>query len=250
MNNYYIENKQPRAYKDLYYKEAYPNKIINNFFSAIRLTDLHKTGYAQIFSISDDWASGYKEKLPNTHGVSVREFPTEFELDRFWLLDKLPKIELDTLNKIKNIFKKIINNKHKKVEIALNSCLLRESEEDTVLDATIALEVLLSDDGKQEMTHKLSLRISALSLLDEGGNEQPIDIFKKVKKVYEYRSSIVHGNLNNSKSKKIVLPNKVELKTVEVAIDLLKMVLRVLINNDQYLEPTLIDQQLLLGKRN
>jgi asparagine synthetase B (glutamine-hydrolysing) len=154
------------------------------------------------------------------------------------------------LNIIKDFYEKLSNNKHKSIPIALkrlNSCMLRHDEEDTVLDATIALEVLLSDDGKTEMTHKLALRVAALSKLDSNCKEKPKEIFAKIKKVYTYRSGIVHGTKDLSKSKVIKIPESAELKTVDVAIEMLKMVLRVLLCNDKYLDVKSIDEDLLLN---
>jgi hypothetical protein len=250
MENYCIENINRDSYNCLYYKDAYPNNLIQNFFSALRLVNNYKTGYAQIFAKSENWTSRFKEKLLNIHGCSVREFPHEFELTRYWLKSKFPTVGLEEINKIKDFYQKLSDNNHKSIPIALkrlNSCMLRHDEEDTVLDATIALEVLLSDDGKTEMTHKLALRVAALSKLDSSCKEDPKEIFTRVKKVYTYRSGIVHGTKDLSKTKIIKIPESSELKTVDVAIEILKMVLRVLLCNDKYFEAKKIDEDLLLN---
>lgn len=250
IENYYIDNKDKDSFGCLYRKEAYPNFLIINFFSALRLITDYKTGYAQIFSNPENWTTNFKEKLLNIRGCSVKEFPNEFELDHYWLNQSFSSLNQGDLEKIKKIYGKLSNNNHKSIPIALkrlNSCMLRHDEEDTVLDATIALEVLLSDDGKTEMTHKLALRIAALSKLDDGCKEIPKEIFNKVKKIYSYRSGIVHGTKDLTKSRIIRIPNSIELKTVDVAIDILKMVLRVLLCNEQYFDAKKIDEELLLG---
>jgi hypothetical protein len=54
----------------------------------------------------------------------------------------------------------------------LNSCYMREDQEDAILDATIGLEILLSDGETQEVTHKLALRLAALSTLVSGFEHQ------------------------------------------------------------------------------
>lgn len=252
IENYYIDNKNRDSYSCLYYKDAYPNYLIQNFFSALRLINNYKTGYAQIFSTPEGWTTNFKEKLLNVRGCSVREFPHEFELNRYWLNKTFPIIGLEELEKIKFFYEKLSNNHHKSIPIALkrlNSCMLRHDEEDTVVDATIALEVLLSDDGKTEMTHKLALRIAALSKIDKTCEENPKEIFTKVKKVYAYRSGIVHGTQDLAKTKTIKIPDSIELKTVDVAIDILKMILRVLLCNDKYLDAKMIDEDLLLGSQ-
>lgn len=250
IEKYHVNNRDKDSISCLYYKQAYPNDLVQSFFSALRLVTDYKTGYAQIFSKPENWITDFREKLLNIRGCSVREFPYEFEINRYWLNDNFPNITLDQLDIIKYFYGKLSNNNHKSIPIALkrlNSCMLRHDEEDTVLDATIALEVLLSDDGKTEMTHKLALRIAALSKLDSNCKEKPKEIFVKIKKVYTYRSDIVHGTKNLSKSKVIKIPESPELKTVDVAIEMLKMVLRVLLCNDKYLDAKSIDEDLLLN---
>ncbi|RZG66715.1 HEPN domain-containing protein [Acinetobacter junii] len=250
IEKYHVNNRDKDSISCLYYKQAYPNDLVQSFFSALRLVTDYKTGYAQIFSKPENWITDFREKLLNIRGCSVREFPYEFEINRYWLNDNFPNITLDQLDIIKYFYGKLSNNNHKSIPIALkrlNSCMLRHDEEDTVLDATIALEVLLSDDGKTEMTHKLALRIAALSKLDSNCKEKPKEIFVKIKKVYTYRSGIVHGTKDLSKSKVIKIPESPELKTVDVAIEMLKMVLRVLLCNDKYLDAKSIDEDLLLN---
>ncbi|MDC4786826.1 HEPN domain-containing protein [Acinetobacter baumannii] len=250
IENYYINNKSRDSYECLYYKEAYPTDLVHNFFSALRLITDCKTGYAQIFAEPENWTTRFREKLLNIRGCSVREFPHEFEFNQYWMNNSFPIVNVDQLNIIKDFYGKLSSNKHKSIPIALkrlNSCMLRHDEEDTVLDATIALEVLLSDDGKTEMTHKLALRVAALSKLDSNCKEKPKEVFAKIKKVYTYRSGIVHGTKDLSKSKVIKIPESSELKTVDVAIEMLKMVLRVLLCNDKYFDAKSIDEDLLLN---
>jgi hypothetical protein len=62
---------------------------------------------------------------------------------------------------------------------------------DRILDQTIILEALFSDDKKQELQHKLSLRIA--NLLGEDFEERR-SIFKTVKDGYDARSKISHGS--------------------------------------------------------
>src|SRR5260370_42543411 len=77
----------------------------------------------------------------------------------------------------------------------LNSCYMREEQEDAILDATIGLEILLSDGDTQEVTHKLALRLAALSTLVPGCEQQAATVFRNVKKaIYAFRSAVVPGN--------------------------------------------------------
>lgn len=46
IEKYHINNKDKDSVSCLYYKQAYPNALIQNFFSALRLITDYKTGYA------------------------------------------------------------------------------------------------------------------------------------------------------------------------------------------------------------
>jgi hypothetical protein len=61
---------------------------------------------------------------------------------------------------------------------------------DRILDQTIILEALFSDDEKQELAHKLSLRIANLLGRDF---EERKSLFKMVKDGYTARSKLSHG---------------------------------------------------------
>lgn len=127
--------------------------------------------------------------------------------------------------------------------------MVRDSEEDSLLDATIALEALiLSDGGVQEMTHKLAMRIGALSKLDVDFEKEPKIVFSDVKKIYQYRLSIVHGNKNVDKNRYIQINTEEKIPTATLAVEYLKLSLKILLNNPDYITyPNKIDENLLLN---
>jgi hypothetical protein len=106
---------------------------------------------------------------------------------------------------------------------------------------------LLSDNGNQEMTHKLAMRMGALSRLDETLDRTPEQAFRDVKGIYGYRSAIVHGSKNLDKKRIIKIDENKNTTAHLLAIDYVKMVLRVLLENEKYRDPKQIDSQLLLG---
>src|SRR5690606_2299060 len=101
IENYYIDNKDKDSFGCLYRKDAYPNFLIINFFSALRLTTDYRTGYAQIFSNPENWTTNFKEKLLNIRGCSVRELPNEFELDRYRLTERIDQLARGCREQIK-----------------------------------------------------------------------------------------------------------------------------------------------------
>jgi hypothetical protein len=109
------------------------------------------------------------------------------------------------------------------------------------------MEALLSDSN-EEMTHKLAMRIAALSTLDSIKSD-PTQIMKEVKDVYRFRSAVVHGDLKNiEKRRKVVIDGK-SISTAVLALNTLAMLLRVLTNNPSYLRDVKkVDTDLLMGR--
>lgn len=127
---------------------------------------------------------------------------------------------------------------------------MREEQEDVILDATIGLEILLSDGDTQEVTHKLALRLAALSSLVPGYEGQKSKIFHDIKSsVYPYRSAVVHGNEKKA-SKMAQLKSGKTTNGVRLAIDYLGMAVRAMAAYPEFLDPKAIDDQLLLGQQN
>lgn len=127
---------------------------------------------------------------------------------------------------------------------------MREEEEDAILDATIGLEILLSDGDTQEVTHKLALRLAALSTLVLGYEYQAATIFRNVKRtIYPYRSAVVHGNESRaSKTREIRTEAGEAIPAVKLAIEYLGMTIRAVAAHPEYLDLALIDEKLLLGQ--
>lgn len=230
--------------------EAYPQDLIETFLGALRIVASIDTGYAQIFSRAHLWMSSSKETLPCVVGTTVRSFPSWFE-NFYWNNDKLPKLSKDAINTLSTTYKQLIDAKEKSIDLAvkrLNRCMVRDSEEDSVLDATIALEALLSDDGNQEMTHKLAMRVGALTKLSKDFKKSPQDAFKDIKKIYAYRSAIVHGSRSLDKKKVIQIDSDKQVTTHSLVIEYLRVILKILLENPAYRDPKKIDAELLLGE--
>ena len=109
------------------------------------------------------------------------------------------------------------------------------------------MEALLSDDERQEMTHKLALRMAALLSLCKTGQQTPVEVFRAVKKIYRYRSAVVHGSAKTTDKHEIAVSDKEKIPTVTLAINYLRMAINILIDNPQYLKASKIDEELILG---
>lgn len=226
---------------------AYPIDLIDQFFGSLRMITPVDTGYAQVYAVAKGWEAHCTADLPYLQGATLRSYPTWFE-DFYWNSEKVPTVSDEEMDEAKVIFNKIQSATENSIRLALrrlNRCVIRDEEEDAVLDATIALEALLSD-GNQEMTHKLALRVGALARLDDRTKRNPMQAFKDLKKIYGYRSAIAHGSRDFEKKRIIKITEEKSTTAHNLVVDYLKMVLRVLLKHEKYRSPKVIDEQLLL----
>lgn len=229
--------------------KAYPLDLIGKFFGALRVATNIDTGFAQIFSVAKGWGANSKADLPFIEGTTYPSYPSWFD-NHYWIMDTVPQLTNENIESIKLLFQQIDSAEENSIDLAvrrLNRCVVRDSEEDSVLDATIALEALLSDDGTQEMTHKLALRVGAVTKLSADFPKSPLQAFQDIKKIYSYRSAIVHGSRNLSKKRLIKIDDDKNMAAHTLAIEYLKILLKILLEKKQYRDPKRIDAELLLG---
>lgn len=227
---------------------AYPIELIDQFFGALRINSSKATGYSQIYAIAKNWEAGSKANLPYLQGATTRAYPNWFE-NYYWISDTIPIITEDEIEAIKITYNILISSAENSLNLALrrlNRCVVRDDNEDAILDATIALEALLSD-GNQEMTHKLAMRVGALVNLDVELERDSVQAFSDIKSIYSYRSAIVHGSRDLDKKREIKLSEEKTVPAHSMAIDYLKLALRVLLKHERYRVPKKIDEDLLLG---
>jgi len=252
LNNWYIENQNRWQLSEIISEVgAYPLDRIDSFFAALRIVTGFSTGYAQLLMRPKGWALNYKADLPVLEGTSIKAYPNSFER-YYWLNEDIPEIDSETAQEIGNTFVKLLDVTENAVHIAarrLNLCFLRDDEEDSILDATIGLEALLSDDSRQEMTHKLAMRVGALTKILESFSKSPYQVFRDLKRIYGYRSAIVHGSKKAHKKREIASGDNRRIPAYSLAIDYLRVVLRILIDHPQYRKPARIDEELLLESR-
>ena len=251
LKNFYLNNRDYFSLK-MYISnpEIYPLTKIDNFFAAIRIIKGIDTGYCQLLLRPINWAADFKGDLPSLEGTSINAYPSKFE-KHYW--QKLvPEIDKDSAKEIGLLFLKLEALTKKSVKIAvdrLNLCYLRDIDEDAILDATIGLESIFSDDNRQEMTHKLAMRVGALAKVEDFFKRTPYQVFKDIKKIYSYRSAIVHGSESTEKLKKIKVNQDSVIPTNKLAVDYLRLSIKAVINNPDYQNPSQIDESLLLCAR-
>jgi hypothetical protein len=248
LNDLSIQAAGLRSISDAIYDlRTYPLPLIDLFFAALRIVTNADTGYAQLVVRPRDWAINYRADLPPLTGTSLRRYPDR--LDNFGWLRERPFVDVVAASKISAIYQELVSSPDRRLHLALrrlNLCFMRSQEEDRILDATIALEALLSDAESQEISHKTALRMAALSKLDPLASASPYNVFRHMKTIYSYRSAIVHGASNARKFSSISIPGSDAVSTTDMAIYYLRRLLVVLMSHKRYLDPRIVDAELLL----
>lgn len=245
--NYFIKKQPSFGYTNLDYESAYPIDKFEKFFNAIKLVTNENSGFAQVLVYPHKWNDIFNMDLPKIKGISLKKYPNYFD-NFYWNTKDLPQISKSDLENIGKIYLNLLKNENNKIRISdkrLRYSYLRDNEEDSILDIIIALETLLSDNDKGELTYKLSMRIAKL-LYFHNEKYDSIETFEIMKKIYDYRSAVVHGSSKvNSKKEIKIEKDKKSIKTISIANDYLREVLKILILNPKYLDPKEIDNLIL-----
>lgn len=245
--NYYSKRHRKYIESFLPLESAYPIEKFELFFNAIKIATNIDSGYAQILAYPHNWADHYSMDLNVVKGMSVKHYPNYFN-NFHWNNSKLPTVSQEEIKAISKIYLLILDSDVNKIQIAnrrLRNSYLRDNEEDSILDIIIALETLLSDNERTEITHKLALRIAKiLSLYNP--EFKAISVFETVKKIYDFRSAIVHGSHKVESKRELKLHKESDpIKTVVVANNYLREVIKILLFNPELLNSKKIDELLL-----
>jgi hypothetical protein len=129
----------------------------------LRVVTHAPTGYAQVFLRPVGWADRWTHALPPVVNVGVfHRYPASF--DKSGWLKKATTVtsgELAALPEVVRSARNAVNSKNgKPTWLALRRLSLaglRDDDDDTVVDACIGIEALLSNDNT-EVTHKVAMR--------------------------------------------------------------------------------------------
>lgn len=227
---------------------AYPIDKINLFLAALRIITGVETGYAQLLAVPQGWAHGWRAWLPAMEGTSCRAYPPDFD-DYRWLR-AVETVEPEALSEIAIVFAALETVRENKIRIAvkrLNRCYARDDEEDTVLDAVVGLEALLADDAREGIAHRLALRLGALATVSPRSDLSPKEVFESVKRIYDYRSRLVHGGDKAQSRREIELPGGRREPAASLAVRYLRRAIQILLQYPEYRDAKAIDMRLLGG---
>jgi hypothetical protein len=227
----------------------YPTAEIDRFFDALRVVTGLDTGYAQLYIAPQGWAQHFKLGLPTIMpGASARRYPPKF--DYYGWLGEKESVSAPQLAEVAKLYG--VLSKRDQLGLAarrLSTGMLRETSDDAILDLLIGLEAALSDEkSKTEITHKLAMRSAAV--LAGSSDFVPADVFTRVKKLYEYRSAVVHGNAKGIVRLKTIEIDGARVASTDLAAYYLREVIRVLAMRDDLTNARAIDEKLILAALN
>lgn len=215
-------------------------EVVDSFFAALRLELDVDTGYAQEIRLAKGWRSHDRLGDPEVYAVGARRYPAHFD-DYGWMNQDLPFVSKDETKAVARTWLGLLAIKDPRFALALrrfNAASLRDDPADVILDATIALEILLGDGDGQSISWKLRMRAAALIGLDADRSRME-KVRIAINDTYGVRSAIVHGGRRKQKDLD-------EYAAAKRAVDILRSVINAIIAHPAYLDPLKIDSDLLL----
>jgi len=158
--------------------------------------------------------------------------------------EDLPVVGDTDCNRL-TIYSERLSSSSREVALAARRLLnsrRREDEVDEIVDVCVALEALAGDSTPTEMTHKTSMRVAAI--LAHDGCAKSAEIFHAMKKVYGYRSAVVHGRADY-KTKQWMNVFGLKLQTVFVGRFLLSASLGAILSKPELFK-TIADDSIVL----
>jgi hypothetical protein len=212
-----------------------PESVVQaeQFFQALAAVTDAPSGYVQIVSVPEGWARGYTADLPPLEVTSLVDGRCSSRLEPSD--EPLDVIDGVRLAKLGDAY--LAQASLKQVRIAAERLLMAErrtTEADRIVDLCIGLEGLLGDP-KGETTYKIALRGSAF--LAHTGITNASEFYRALKRIYGFRSAIVHGSADMSKD--TVTISGVVYRSEDIA----RMVLRRLLSA-RVSQPTLTPEQI------
>lgn len=248
LRGWYIDNRGFFSTGALSNAEAFSDalKKVEAFFSALRIVTGADTGFAQVLARPDGWAEMWTAHLQYIYGFSLRAYPDK--LENYGWLQSPPTIGRSDVDRIARLYVALTEGGHNRVRLAarrLSAAFLRQHEEDAILDVTIGLETLLADDSRNEITYRLALRLAALCAIAPFEGQKPSKVFLLAKKLYDFRSAVVHGSPKAEKKRLVALTPEQNIPAVALGTRLLRHALATLIDHPECLDMQVVDAELL-----
>jgi Apea-like HEPN len=228
----------------------YPLDRIDKAFSALRLVAGIHCGYAHIFLRPVGWTRGYFGPISKViEGPVIRRYPAHFD-NWGWLAPRRTVTDAQ-LAEVGDVLSQL-HGAPPHLQLAarrLSAAMLREEEDDAIVDTCIGLEAALGDETPTEMTHKLALRTAAVIATTDKVSVQrdPLVTFRITKRLYAWRSKLVHGGGGSEKARRRFEQLGGGPPAVMLAVNLLRDGLRAVLARSDLQTSSAIDEGLILG---
>lgn len=226
--------------------DFWPSEDIDRVFRSIDTIHPVAAGYAQFLARPRGWSSSWTVDLPAlVPGLTVRRYPPWFD-HGVWNThgETFPAHRLEELTEV---YGRLVGAPGP-VDLAarrLGRASLRERRDDVIIDLCIALEAMFGNDGGGEIVHKLATRTAAAVTF--GGTlpeHSAPDLFRYVKKIYQYRSAVVHGDARPGAGT-ITLANGSTQDTIALARSIVRAALQAVLDDPSLAKPPELDARIL-----
>lgn len=249
LENYHFNNTGDLSINSLTQNyNVYPIQQIDNIMATIRIVTGYSIGYLQILTCPVGWIEESHADLIPLYGAKAH-FVNPKETEKMWLDLPVYKVDKDQIELIKQVYLHVVeceSQNKSNILFALkrfNRCNLRNEVDDTATDATIGLEALLAGGTKSEITYTISNRIPIVFSQIKSDLYTPINSRSIMKKIYHFRSKIVHGGSLKEKETAIEI-NGQKIDICDVAVDFLRYTLWFMLEHQEFLDPIKIDEQI------
>lgn len=220
---------------------SYPLEKIDEIIGIVRLATGYEIGYEHIFCVPQEWIYETTADLAAVYGAKSH-FINHKYIKLNWInlpVSYVSKEQCDDIVRLYDGYQK--NEKRLKFSLMrFNRCALREELDDITTDACIGLESLLAGGTHTEITNAIASRMPFVISKVDNKQYLPTNGRKYMKKIYNLRSRIVHGD--KLKDKDIYIENdQTRIYIPKMAVDFLRIVLVFMIQNPIYLNVEEID---------
>jgi hypothetical protein len=163
---------------------------IDRFLRALSTVTDAPTGYNQILFRPVGWAKSFTANLPPLEVTTLVSNHRSTRLAR--TVEPSDLIDENRIGQLRAAYSLEDDNKSMRLAAQrLLSAERRHAEADRVVDLCVGLEALLGD-SKGETTYKIAIRGAAM--LAYSGVTDASQFYRALKRIYDYRSAIVHGS--------------------------------------------------------
>lgn len=242
LHNYsYSKDEENSGISLLQDYSSYPLEKIDEIMGIVRLATGYEIGYEHIFCVPQDWIHETTADLAAVYGAKSH-FVNNKYIKSNWINLPVSYVSEEQCDDIVALYDGYQKNE-KRLKFSLmryNRCVLREELDDITTDACIGLESLLAGGTHTEITNAIASRMPFVISKVENKQYLPTNGRKYMKKIYNLRSRIVHGD--KLKDKDIYIENnQTSIYIPKMAVDFLRIVLVFMIKNPIYLNVEEID---------